>query len=96
LVELLAEVVVLDGQDVHGAGEYFAGGAVVVPFVSEFVDPCFQQGDLAVGFGFAFGHAVACSAFGVELVFEVGVLVGEFVPFHACLVGEGDDVQVAG
>ena len=49
LAELLAEVVVLDGEDVHRPGEDLGGGPVVVPLVSELIGPRLQQGDLPVG-----------------------------------------------
>jgi hypothetical protein len=95
LAEFPVQVVVFDREDMYCAGEHLACGAVVVAFVSELVDPRFQQRDLVVEFGFAFAHAIAGAVLGVELVFEVGVFVGEFVAFHPGLVSERHDVQVA-
>jgi hypothetical protein len=93
LVDLLAEGGVLDGEHVHGAGECFASDPVVVAFGPQFRDLFLEDGDLVPQFDLAVRDAVTGLAFGVEKVFEAGVLVGQLVAFEPGFLGEGDDVQ---
>src|SRR5574340_1281453 len=91
-----SKVVILDREGVQCAGEDLVRSAVVVALFAELVDARPQLRNFAVQRGFAGGDAVAGSTFGVEPLLEVGVLVGQLVPLQPCLLGEADDVQVAG
>jgi hypothetical protein len=67
-LDVPAEVVVLDGEDVHCSREGLARRPVLVSFLFQRLDLLGQGGDLVVEPEFAVGDTVAGAAFGVEEV----------------------------
>ncbi|WP_157495354.1 hypothetical protein [Kutzneria sp. 744] len=93
LVDLFVEVGVLDGEQVHGSGERFARDPILVALLPQVLDRILEGGDLRPQCDLVVGDAIAGLAFGIEEVFEVGVLVRQLVALEPRFPREGDDVQ---
>jgi hypothetical protein len=80
-----------DFEDVDDSGECVVLFFELVVLRDEFLDSVKGRGEVVAELTFVIGDVAACTDAGIELVLEIGVTVGELMPFDARLVGERDD-----